>query len=1108
MKKLLKPKGGHGLSFKFDLKMKLSAILMLFALFAVQANTAYSQTVVSIEIENGTVSQLIDEIESRTDFKFIYKLSHVDVNRKLSIKAKDEKVTSILDRIFKGSRTMYSVIDKQILLTEKLAVNAKDNKDSQKVAVQESTISGTISDANGELLAGANVVEKGTTNGTQTDFDGNYNLTVTDENAILVVSYIGFVTKEIAVGDQTSINIVLEEDSAKLDEVVVIGYGGVKKEEITSSVTKVDAKDFNSGNVNSPQQLLQGKVAGLNIAKAGGNPNQPFQIRLRGLSTFGANAEPLVIIDGVIGGSIDSVDPSDIASINVLKDASAGAIYGTRGSTGVIIITTKSGTGASEASLEYNGYVAVESISNSISIAGRDQFLASGGTDFGSNTDWLDAISRNAISKVHNISFTNSVEGLSYRASINYRDVEGVVGGTGFDQINGRLNVTQRLFDNKLKLTGIVSVTNRKAVIGFDQAQRYALTFNPTAPVFENRSANDLGRDPNVFGGYFETGVQDVFNPVALNAQNSRIEDRKSLLANFKATLELAEGWTVSANYSKQSTTNLRGEFFANNALFAGAIRNGIAARSAQDDTSDLFEVTTTYNGSTKGNLNYNVLGGYSFQKFDFQNFSARNTNFITNSVGFDNLGVGVGINNAEATISSNREEARLSAFFGRINLNYNSVAFLSTSIRREASSRFGANNRWGNFWAVSGGLNLSKIFKLESFDQLKLRAGYGVTGNEPQDRYPFLERLGVPAGAGLGFANGGFISAISPVSNPNPDIKWEEKGEFNVGLDFALFDSRLSGSFDYFTRTTKDLLNEITVPSPPNIFERTVVNLGELETNGFEAQLSYAVIANDNFSWDIGANISSFKSTLVKLNNVDNAVEFRGNFGSPGLNNTFVVRVAEGEEIGNIRAAQFAGYNDAGQSLVINQETGEPTTERNLDRDGIIAGNGLPDFTYGISNTFKYKGFDFNFLLRGVTGHSLLNIQRAYWEHPSLAGKQNFVTTTNFNPDDTEQDAFNTSHVEKADFLRLDNATLGYTVGLPEKLFIKNLKFYISGNNLFTITKYSGSDPEVRYSDPGPLVEGDPNVAFGGDILVPGIDRRVTSLPTRTFTLGVNLKF
>ncbi len=960
--------------------------------------------------------------------------------------------------------------------------------------IQGQTVKGTVKDVNGQPLIGANIIEKGTSNGTQTDFDGNFNITVSDANAILVVSYLGYLNLEMPLNGQVNVDLVLQEDASQLDEVVIVGYGTQRKEEVTSAITRVTVEDFNGGNVNDANQLLQGKVAGLNITRVGGDPSQPFAIRLRGLSTFGANAQPLVIIDGVIGGSIDAVDPSDIASINVLKDASAGAIYGTRGSSGVIIITTKSGKGKSKPELEYRGYVALESLGNVINIANREEFLAVGGLDLGSDTDWLEEVTRTGVTNVHNLSYSGSSDnGLNYRASINYRDVNAIVPGTGFQQLNARLNFTQRFFDDKLKVTGIISNTDRKSNIGFAQTLRYALTFNPTAPIF------------NDDGTYFQPAVQDVYNPVAINDLALRDEDRSVLLSNFKADLEVVDNLTVSANYSSQVTNILEGEFWPSNLRWNGVTNNGAATRRSWRNTSNLFELTANYRGEVN-DFNYEVLGGYSYQELDFQTVQAANSDFITDEVGYNNLGLGLGITDLrDAFVFSNRQEAKLSSVFGRFNLNYKNTAFLSASVRSEESSRFGANNRRGTFWAVSGGINLNQIIDVPAIDQLKLRAGYGVTGNEPSQRLAFLQTLN---SVGSGFINSEFVTAIGPTSNPNPDLKWEEKGEFNIGLDFSLLNSRLSGSFDYFNRTTSDLLNIVAVSSPPNIFEETLLNVGELETNGFEAQINYAVIQGDDFSWDFGGNIGTFKTTLVEWNGQeDGFTEFRGNFGAPGLNGTEPIIVEEGAELGQIRAGIFAGYNDSGQTLIINQETGEATTDRELDRDGVVVGNGLPDFTFGINNSFKYKNWDLNFFLRGAVGHSLVNIQRAYWEHPTLSGRQNFVRTKFFNPDDAEQDAYHSGHVEKADFLRLDNATLGYNVNLPENSLIQDLRVYISANNLFTITGYSGSDPEVRYSDPGPIADNDTRRTFGGDILVPGIERRASYSPTTAITFGINIK-
>ena len=392
---------------------------------------------------------------------FVSNVSSYSQNTKITLDQNDVSINSVLKDINnKNKSSNPSEVD--LLITK---------TNSQQI------ITGVVIDKNGTPIPGVNVIIKGTTQGTSTDFDGNYQITV-NTGDILVFSNIGFVTQEITYSNQTSVNVTLVEDSALLDEVVVIGYGTTTKEEITSAVTTVKAEDFNQGSINNPTQLLQGKVAGLNIAKSGGDPNQPFSVRLRGLSTFGANSEPLIVIDGIVGGSINTVDPSDILSMNVLKDASAAAIYGTRGSSGVIIITTKSGAGSSKATLEYNGYVAIESISNTINIASREQFLANGGADLGANTNWLDEVSTDAFSSVHNLSFSNSTQdGLNYRASINYRDVEGVLDGTGFDQFNARINVSQQLLDDKLKLTAILSVTDRDSNIGFAQALFLPLLF-------------------------------------------------------------------------------------------------------------------------------------------------------------------------------------------------------------------------------------------------------------------------------------------------------------------------------------------------------------------------------------------------------------------------------------------------------------------------------------------------------------------------------------------------------------------------------------------------------------------------------------------------------
>jgi len=848
-------------------------------------------------------------------------------------------------------------------------------------------------------------------------------------------------------------------------------------------------------------------VAGLQIVKVGGNPNQPFTVRLRGLNTFGANDAPLVVIDGILGGDLNALDPNDIESVEVLKDASAAAIYGTRGSAGVLIFTTKSGQGASgKPLLDYNGYVAFEQIANLIDIASVDEFLELGGQDFGARTDWIDEVTQTGVSNVHNVSISNNVNGLTYRAAVNYRNVKSVVKDANeFDQFNVRLNIDQKFLNDRLTIGASGALTSRKSNIGYQQTLAYAMTFNPTAPVFENRTAAELGgRDPDRFGGYFETDVQDRYNPVAINALNTHEESLNRILGNVSAEYEVIDGLVLSAIYTLQRGSIDGGEYSASTALFGsgGNGLGGTADRNSYDDTNQQFDGTITYYG-TKDKINFNIVGGYSYNYFTYESFFANNTDFITDEFLYHNLGAGRGLTTDGGTrnMGSIKEESKLAAFFGRVNLNFDDAYFLSGSYRREGSSRFGSNNRWGNFWAISGGADFANILSLDYFQALKLRVGYGINGNLPNQYYAYLTTLGTTSG---GYANGEFIAAVAPRTNPNPDLKWEEKAELNIGLDFTFMNSRFSGSFDYFTRDTRDLINTVGVPSPPNQVNTTLMNVGQVQTNGVELQLNFDAINNDDFRWTISGNYATAKTKLIKWNANEEVVElFGGNLGAPGLNGTLVVRTAEGEEIGQILAQPFVRYED-GVAVMLNLD-GTETTLINRDEFRVV-GSALPDFTAGLTNSFSYKNFDLSIFFRGVFGHSLANVNRAYHEHQSIIGRGNIVMTDGFTLEDTQSEAWHSNYVEDASFVRLDNLLLGYNFNLPAGSAFRNIRVYVSGQNLLTITGYSGADPEVRYFDAGAITEGNRNQSFTGNSLFPGVDRRVTYPPTRTYTVGVNI--
>lgn len=1101
------------MTLKFFTYGALFQVICLGVLIAHDSDAQYkraSETYVDVDIHEKSIDEVIHLIEENTDFNFYFLKNDFDKSKKITISSdRALSVSEILLEISKICNVKFRQVNNNISISSISKSELKKGVNRFEIEVADIEVTGTIRDQNsGEPLPGVNIVIKGTSVGTVTDINGYYSIAVPDENTVLVFSSVGYVSEEVTVGEKTVIDLQLVADITALDEIVVVGYGTQEKKEITSSIVSVQEDEFNKGNVNDPNQLLQGRVAGLQIAKVGGNPNQPYTVRLRGLNTFGANDAPLVVIDGILGGDLSTLDPNDIASVEVLKDASAAAIYGTRGSAGVLIFTTKSGQKGADGKplVNYNGYVAFEQIANQIEIASADKFLELGGRDFGAKTDWLDEVTHTGISNVHNISFSNNANGMNYRVAINYRDVKSVVKDANeYDQFNIRLNISQRLLNDRLKVGASGALTTRKSNIGYQQTLAYALTFNPTAPIFENRSEAELGgRDPNQFGGYFETDVQDRFNPVAINALNTHKENLNKLLGNVSVDYEVIDNLVLAGTYTLQTGSTDGGEYSASTALFGsgGDGLGGTATRDSYDDTNHQFDGTITYYGD-KDNLNYNIVGGYSYNYFTYESFFANNTDFITDNFLYNNLNAGRGLTTEGGTrdMGSTKEESKLAAFFGRVNLNLNDSYFLSGSYRREGSSKFGANNRWGNFWAVSGGADFSNIFDLSYFQALKLRVGYGINGNLPNEYYAYLTTLGTTSG---GYANGEFIPAVAPQTNPNPDLKWEEKAELNVGLDFTFLNSRFSGSLDYFTRDTRDLINTVGVPSPPNQVNTTLMNVGEVETNGVEVQLNFDAIKNDNFSWSVSGNLASAKTKLVKWNANEEVVElFGGNLGAPGLNGTLVVRTAEGEEIGQLLAQPFVRYEN-GVAVMLNKD-GSETTQ--IDRNEFrVVGHALPDFTAGLTNTFSYKDFDLSIFFRGVFGHSLANVNRAYHEHQSIIGRGNIVMTDGFTLDDTQSEAWHSNYVEDASFVKLDNLLLGYNFSLPGGSAFRSIRVYVSGQNLLTITGYSGADPEVRYYDAGPITEGNRNQSFSGNSLFPGVDRRVTYPPTRTYTVGLNI--
>ncbi|MDR8392515.1 SusC/RagA family TonB-linked outer membrane protein [Aliifodinibius sp. S!AR15-10] len=966
-------------------------------------------------------------------------------------------------------------------------------------------VSGTVTDAgDGQPLTGVNIVVKGTTIGTSTDIDGNYELNVPSAQDTLVASFIGYISQQIPVNGRNTINIDLQSDVQQFEDVVVVGYGTQEKQQITGSVSSVKSEDFVTGNVNSAGELIQGKVPGLTIASSGGDPNSSPTIRLRGISSFASAQEPLVVVDGIIGASLDNLDPNDIASIDVLKDASASAIYGTRGAAGVIVVTTKSGggsgPGATQTQVNYNGSVSMVGVANRLDVLSGQQFRALSeetGTainDLGANTDWFEEITQTGYNHIHNLALSGGDANTNYRISGNFRDNTGIQRQTGFNQINGRINLNQRALDDKLSLTLNLASTNREEQRGFDSAFRYAATFNPTAPVMSDGFENT--------GGFTEIASFDVFNPVAIieTAEHDATEKRfnGALRADYEFE-DLVPGLSASAFYSLETETEEVNLFYAQTNKFTGgatksSLGPGLAQRFINSDESELFEATVSYNTDIS-DLRLETIAGYSYNDFLETGTSAQGGDFISDAVGFNNLGFAQDFSQGEGTVGSYKNTHKIIGFFGRANLNWDDTYFLNASVRREGSSRFGENEKFGTFWSTGGGVELTNIFEIDFMSQLKARASYGVTGNDA----PFsgISKLRFAPGGNF-FVGGNFVQSFGPVSNPNPDLKWEENHEYTVGLDFSMFNSRLNGTVEYYEKTTKDLLFEVQVPVPPNLYPTRWENVGELENNGFDASLDYAFIQSNEMNWNSGFTFSTFNTVLSRFVSGDEI--FIANAGSPGQNSTPLIRVKEGEPLGQIWGPEFAGIGDDGEWRFFDADGNRVKIDEITRDDEKVIGNGLPDFSIGWTNNFNYKNWDVSTFIRGVFGHDQVNTFSLFYEVPSSISTWNVLESAQQISNLTSPPTFSSFNVEDASFVRFQNASIGYTVPLPENSQISRLRLSVSGNNLLTLTGYDGIDPEVSFED-----DVDPN---NPNPLAPGIERRNNWFTARSFTFGVNLEF
>ena len=1092
------------------------------------------------------------------------------------------------------------------------------------LAFAQNQVNGIVTDKTGEPLIGVNVVEKGTTNGVITDFNGQFTLNVA-QGKTLVFSYVGYTTQEITVKG-SSLKIIMEEDSKTLDEVVVVGYGSMSRKDVTSSITTVKADKLNVGVYSDPGQLLQGKVPGLTVVQSSDPTSGTASISLRGASSLrtGAAMEPYYVIDGIPGMSLSLIAPEDIESIDVLRDASATAIYGSKAANGVILITTKKGSKSEHTSVNYSAYLAFDNIAKRLDMMTADELRTYAKennitlpNDKGANTNWNDEVLRTAISHNHNVSINGGSEKTQYSASMSYQNKQGIVRGTDFERFGGRAFLQTKALNDRLTLAFNVNAAQSKGttVDSAKDGQSVFDAMNYYSPLVPVTNADG--------SWYSDKTISQNFNPVSMINEDTFENNKKLLQGTAKGTLDITKDlkWNLSLSY--QDEQYIWNEYHTSKSQYN--TRNGEAKRIATENKKKILETYINYDHTFANIHKLGLMAGYSWEqnddndsfgldvydfyndnttfynlnlanKMDWQNGGITSNNnghletlrmisfygrinysfnskyllqatirrdgssafgknnrwgtfpsaslawrmseekFIKDLNVFDDLKfrVGFGLDvydfyNDNTTfynlnlankmdwqnggITSNNnghlETLRMISFYGRINYSFNSKYLLQATIRRDGSSAFGKNNRWGTFPSASLAWRMSEekfIKDLNVFDDLKFRVGYGVSGNSLGfGAYSAIQTYSTSGWFNYTNANGTQNSyhTLAAASNANPNLKWERTAMLNIGLDFSFFGGRLGGTIEYYDKRTSDLIYTYEVSTNRYPFGTMPANVGDISNKGIEFTINATPIQTKNFSWQTSLNLSHNKNNVESISNSEYSVDYI-RAADPEIagysSNADVQRIMEGHPIGTFYTYEWAGYNNQGVSIFYvhdpetGERTGETTTDPETDRDRTITGCAQPDLNLGWSNNFQYKNWNLDLFFTGVFGQDIYNATAEQYSNVSFVKEGRNVlksVATEHRATDTQSQAPSNRWIENGSYFRLSSVSLGYTFGKIGN-WINSLKLYATCNNVFTITGYSGRDPEIN---------------LGG--LEPGMDRRTNYYPrTRSFMIGVNMNF
>lgn len=938
-------------------------------------------------------------------------------------------------------------------------------------SAQQVKVTGTVTDPGGEPLVGVSV--KANASGTITDIDGKYSIDVPSAGSI-TFSYVGFETIVEKVNGRKNINVMLQEKNDVLNEVVVIGYGTMDKKELTSAISHVGEKDFLTISSLDPSMMIQGKVAGVSITNTGaGDPNNQASIQIRGVSSRSAGLGPLVVIDGVPGGNLTNINPNDIASFDILKDGAASAIYGTRGSNGVIVVTTKKGTKDGAMHTSYSGMTSWDVMKKELKMMNADEYrdvrLGWGdtGVDLGGNYDWLDGVSRTGFTTQHTLSMSGGNAQSNYRVSVDYRNAHGIDFRSKREEYGARASMMHTTKGGLLTLSANVA----PRIIYRDQADwsvfKDAIEANPTTPLM----------DPENPARYYNFQGQVVgSNPVERQKLEKDHGDTKLLDWDATAKLNLLPLLLPEGKGNHNLSTQVMfadHQYDNNNSWFRPSTsticinngHDGEASRSYSKERQYVLEWLTNYTG-TFGKHNVKGMAGYSYQYSQYEGLSNENKDFPNDGLTFNNMGTGeYAKEEGKVLMGSYKNDAKLIAFFGRISYDFEGKYMFTASLRHEGSSKFGVDNKWGNFPAVSAGWRISQenfMKNIKWVNDLKLRADYGVTGNQDFGSYNSLNTM---TGFGYYYYGGKYFQVWGPSKNVNPDLKWEKGKNWNVGIDFSLFNNRVYGSFNYFNRKQQDLLGNYKVSVPPYLFDETFVNVGTMKNTGFEFDINVKAVKTKHFSYDFNVVGATMSNKFVDFSNS----QYVGQdyYDVAGTSDPYpyyyLQRIQKGKSIGNFYMWKYAGHTTEGEWLVYDKDGDIIRASQASDADRQKVGNGMPKFTMSTSHNFSYRNFDLSLFFRGAFGYDIFNIHDFYYGTRNFTGNRSYKAYgKNFQVASTANPVVCDYFLEKGDYLKLDMVTLGYTFSPKDWRFLDRVRLYGTMKNVFTLTKFSGVDPST----------------------------------------------